>query len=134
MATGDRRWWWILVAAALLGLAELGVLGVLLCLPAAPESLPDPGLAKPPPAHAAAQQAPEVTAQVLGQGMKALDAILARRVELAAEERGLDPAQLLPSAERRAAALEAGDPQSEAGVALVEAYRSVFEELGIVLE
>ncbi len=140
MDTGSARpprragpWRWILRIAAGVAIAELCLLLGLWLLPGPPEALPDPDLAPPPPRNSAANQGQQAQGDA-SQGWVALDAILARRLELAAQQRGLDPAPLLPAAELRAAALAAPQPDSAAVQELLAAYRQSYAQLGLPTE
>ena len=134
MATGNdrtlRRWRWVLVAGLALLLVQTVVLVALLLLPQPPDSLPDPGLARPPQLSDEAP-APTVTGLTQQQSLAAFDALLEQRLVQAAQQQGVDPATLLPDAALRQAALEAGDPHSLPARELLMAWADALESLGL---
>lgn len=139
MATGSARppagsrWRLLLWAALSVGLVELALLVFLMLQPGSAGPLPGAGQAGLAPLRVDGASLPEAqpTDDVLLQGMRAMDRILERRVELAAAEQGRDPADLLPPAALREAAFAGGGSDAGPWRALLAAYRASFEQLGL---
>lgn len=128
----EQGWTRLALAAAALGVVEVVLLVALGVAPGPPATLPQRRLpvatSDTPPSEPADADPEELRA-----GMKALDAILATRLEREARARGLDPAALMPAREVRDAGVAAGDPGSDAGARLIAAWTDAFAKVGAPL-
>ncbi len=126
-------WTLVALAAALLLLLNLGALALLWRQPSAPPfEAPEAWTGHGEAASAASvEDAAAGIQRDLDLGWTALDRILEQRVRQGCEERGLDPEQLLPDAELRAALTAGGTVQDGQREAWLLAWREAYREVGL---